>query len=152
MPHEPVFILGDHKRHVMQEETYCYSFLRGQHCPGLMAWPSPTLPGPVQVPRTIHPEMRMQTSSVIKTSKQVLPDAVDAQDGESREVMLSQPWMTQLASGQALSAQRGRHALGRQVHGVAFGHGYLQLKERDRAASPCIAGRKPPASMTGTCR
>lgn len=113
----------------MQEETYCYSFLRGQHCPGLMTWPSPTLPGPVQVPRTIHPEMRMQTSSVIETSKQVLPDAVDAQDGEPREIMLSQPWMTQLASGQALSAQRSRHTLGRQVHGVAFGHGYLQLKD-----------------------
>lgn len=134
VPHEPVFVLGDHKRHVVQEETYCYSFLRGQHCPGLMAWPSPTLPGPVQVPRAIHPEMRMQASSVIETGEQVLPDAVDAQDGEPREIMLSQPGMTQLTSGQALPAQRSRHPLGRQVHGVAFGHSCLQMKDGNRAA------------------
>jgi len=36
--------------------------------------------------------------------------------------------MAQFPTSQALPAQRGRQTLGRQVHGVALGHGYLQLK------------------------
>lgn len=132
MPHEPVFFLGGHKRHVVQEEAHCYSFLCGQYCASLMAWPSPTLPGSVKVPGAIHSEMRMQASSVVEAGEQMLPDAVHAQNGEAREIMLSQPWMAQFPPGQALPAQRGRHKLGRPVHGVAFGHGHLQLKETVR--------------------
>ena len=41
----------------------------------------------------------MQTSSVIETGEHVLPDAVYAQDDEPGEIVLSQPWMTQFASG-----------------------------------------------------
>jgi hypothetical protein len=73
----------------------------------------------------------MQTSPIVETGEQVLSDAVYAEDSEPREIMLSQPWMAQLASGEARAAQRGRHTLGRQIHGVAFGHGYLP-------AEPCL--------------
>src|ERR671917_43637 len=104
-----------------------------------MAWSSPTLPGLVKVPRAIHPEMRMQTSPIVETGEQVLPDAVYAEDCKPRKIMLSQPWMTQLASDQALAAQRGRHTLGRQIHGVAFRHGYLQMKGMEaRTSEPCL--------------
>ncbi len=145
MSHELVFVLGGQERHVVQEETHCYSFLRGQHCAGLVAWPLPTLSGSVKVPGAVHPKMRMQASSVVEPGEQVLPDAVYAQHGEPREVMLGEPWMAQFPTGEALPAQRGRHTLGCQVHGVAFGHGYLQLKETMREryhAQPSTPGFK----------
>jgi hypothetical protein len=123
VPGEPVFVLGGHERHVMQEETHCYSFLRSQHCAGLVAWSPPTLSGSVNVPGAVHPEMRMQASSVIEPGEHVLPDAVYAQHGEPREIMFSEPGMAQFPTGQAFPAQRGRHPLGGQVHGVTFGHG-----------------------------
>jgi hypothetical protein len=88
----------------------------------------------------------MQTSPIVETGEQVLPDAVYAEDCKPRKIMLSQPWMTQLASDQALAAQRGRHTLGRQIHGVAFGHGYLlQLNpvSGDGRASGSTTGTRP---------
>jgi hypothetical protein len=64
---------------------------------GLVAWPSPTLSGLVEVPAAVHPEMRVQASSVIETGKQVLPDAAYAQHSAPRQIMLSQPRMVTLS-------------------------------------------------------
>jgi len=84
MPHELVFVLGGHQRHVVQEKTHHYSFLRGQHRTSLVAWPSPTLSRSVKVPGAVHPEMRMQACPVVETGEQVLPHAVHAQHGKPR--------------------------------------------------------------------
>ncbi len=58
----------------------------------------------------------------------MLADALYAQHGQPREIMLDEPWMAQFPLGEALAAQRGRHTFGCHIHGVAFGHGYLLLK------------------------
>jgi hypothetical protein len=125
MLHELVFVRGGYQRHVVQEETHRYSFLCGQHRASLVAGPSPTLSESVKVPGAVHPEMRMQACSVVETGEQVLSDAVHAQHGEPGQIMLGQPWMAEFPMSQALPAQRSRQTLGRQVHGAAFGHGYL---------------------------
>ena len=39
--------------------------------------------------------MRMQASPVVETDEQMLPDALHAQHGEPREIMLGEPWMAQ---------------------------------------------------------
>jgi hypothetical protein len=122
VPDEPVFVRGGQQCHVVQEKTHCYSVLRGQHSTGLVVWSSPPLPGLVKVPGAIHPEMRVQASSVIETGKKVLADAVYAKHGPPRQIMFGEPRMAQFPPGKALAAQRRRHPLGRQVHGVAFWH------------------------------
>jgi hypothetical protein len=77
--HESVFLPRGEHSHVVQAEAHRYPVLRGQYCPGLMTWPSPARSGSVKVPGTVHPEMRMQASSVVEPGEQVLADALYAQ-------------------------------------------------------------------------
>src|SRR5690349_11951035 len=69
--------------------------------------------------------MRVQAPPVIEAGEQMLADTVHPQHREAGEVMLSKPRMAQFSPGEMLPAQRRRHPLPRQVHGVTFRHSYL---------------------------
>jgi hypothetical protein len=79
--------------------------------------------------------MGVQAAPIIETGEQVLADTVHPQRGEPGEVMLSKSRMAQFPSSEALAVQRRRHTLRRQVHGVTFGHSYLNTTRWNRPNS-----------------
>lgn len=145
MPDEPVFVRGGQQCHVVQEKTHCYSVLRGQHSTGLVVWSSPPLPGLVKVPGAIHPEMRVQASSIIETGEKVLVDAVYAKHGPPRQIMFGEPRMAQFPPGR-------RWPLGAAAIRLAAKYTVSPSGIRQRSAPGAGTALRQPVRSETSCR
>jgi hypothetical protein len=109
----------------MQAEADGYVVIRSQDRAGLVSRPPPPLAGPVKMPGTVHQEMSVQASVVVKTNEQVFADAVHPHDGTPGQVIAGKPRVAKLPTGQLLATKGGRQTLSRPVHRIALRHDYV---------------------------
>jgi hypothetical protein len=99
MVHQLAFICSGQQRHIMQAEADGYVVTRSQDRTRLVSRPPPPLAGPVKMTGTVHQEMSVQTSVVVKTNEQVFADAAHPHDGTPGQVMAGKPRVAELPTG-----------------------------------------------------